>query len=144
MHNKTILPRGAIGPTTPPPRQLTGSGGELYLMGDERGMQLTGPKKQRMMTAAVTAAMERGGPAAAARIRAPLVATRDISDKKRIHCTPDGKCSSPDAAEREQTAELPQLRAKQLLTANKFRLSEVGPTSKTALIECKQAGSSLK
>ena len=109
MHNKTILPRGADGPgpgpPSTPPLQLTGSNGDLYLMGDERGMQ----HKKQTMTAA---ALKRGG--------SPLVATRrssrDISDKERIY---SGKCSarrSPDAAERDFLAEQPQLRTKRLLT----------------------------
>ena len=113
MHNKTILPpRGGIGPTTPP-LQLTGSGGggDLAVMGDEeRGMQHTRPEKQMM-----TAATERGTPAAAdtrTRPRPPLVATssssRDISDKKRMYCTP----RSPDGRGATAAELPPQLRGR--------------------------------
>ena len=153
MHNKTILPpRGGIGPTTPP-RQLTGSGGggDLAVMGDEeRGMQHTRPEKQMM-----TAATERGTPAAAdtrTRPRPPLVATsssRDISDKKRMYCTP----RSPDGRGATAAELPPQLRGANLSAYYSPRTqisitSEVSSTSKTSLIECRraraQAGSSAQ
>ena len=153
MHNKTILPPpGGIGPTTPP-RQLTGSGGggDLAVMGDEeRGMQHTRPEKQMM-----TAATERGRPAAAdtrTRPRPPLVATsssRDISDKKRMYCTP----RSPDGRGATAAELPPQLRGENLSAYYSPRTqisitSEVSSTSKTSLIECKraraQAGSSAQ
>ena len=99
MHNKTILPRGAAIVGAPPPRQLTGSM-ELFVMGNNGGLQPARPMMQMMLmtAAATTAAEERGGSSDRIRtgITPPLC---DISGEKSDIIPHTGKSS--DAAPSE-------------------------------------------